>query len=185
MTTIINLFGGPGTGKSTLAAELFVELKRAGKSVELVREYAKDWAWQGHTINSYFDQIYILGKQLRREVILYNKVDYIITDSPIHLGGFYSGKYIPERSLTPVVKNILAEQTTIHIRSYNFFLKRFKKYDPAGRYQNEEEAKAIEEENRTYLINNFEFESILVPDNEKAAEILAKLDLLNLLAKII
>jgi pantothenate kinase len=43
-TTIINVYGGPGAGKSTSAAYLYYLLKVAGKNVELVREYVKDWA---------------------------------------------------------------------------------------------------------------------------------------------
>ena len=31
----LNLYGGPGVGKSTLAAEIFVELKRRGIRAEL------------------------------------------------------------------------------------------------------------------------------------------------------
>jgi len=47
MTRVINLLGGPGVGKSTAAAKLFAKYKDEGKSVELVREYVKDWAWEG------------------------------------------------------------------------------------------------------------------------------------------
>jgi tRNA uridine 5-carbamoylmethylation protein Kti12 len=81
-TTIINLYGGPGTGKSTSAAYLYYILKAEGHNVELVREYVKDWAWEGRQISTY-DQIYFLGKQVRRESLLYGKVDWIITDSPV------------------------------------------------------------------------------------------------------
>ena len=42
---VINLFGGPGCGKSTTAADLFARMKLRGLSVELVTEYAKDVVW--------------------------------------------------------------------------------------------------------------------------------------------
>jgi len=57
MTTVINLWGGPGTGKSTSAAHLFGMAKIAGVNAELVQEYVKSWAWEGRTIHS-FDQLY-------------------------------------------------------------------------------------------------------------------------------
>ena len=38
---IINIFGGPGTGKSTLAAYIFHNLKCRHVEVEVVTEYAK------------------------------------------------------------------------------------------------------------------------------------------------
>ena len=39
---IINLFGGPGTGKSTGAAYIFAKLKMCGVNCELITEFAKD-----------------------------------------------------------------------------------------------------------------------------------------------
>ena len=45
-TLVINLCGGPGTGKSTLSANLFAKLKMAGVDVELAPEYVKDLVWE-------------------------------------------------------------------------------------------------------------------------------------------
>ena len=44
-TIVINLIGSPGTGKSTLASELFSKMKWQGYDVELVSEYAKELVW--------------------------------------------------------------------------------------------------------------------------------------------
>ena len=41
-TLVINLIGGPCSGKSTIAAELFARLKKMGVHCELVSEYIKD-----------------------------------------------------------------------------------------------------------------------------------------------
>ena len=43
---IVNLFGGPGTGKSICAAQIFVDLKFKNKNVELITEYTKDATWE-------------------------------------------------------------------------------------------------------------------------------------------
>ena len=43
---VINLFAGPGTGKSTTAAGLFYKMKSKGYMVELVTEFAKDLVYQ-------------------------------------------------------------------------------------------------------------------------------------------
>ena len=56
-TTIINLYGGPGAGKSTSASDLFVILKERGVNAELAREYVKRWAWERRGISPY-DQFY-------------------------------------------------------------------------------------------------------------------------------
>lgn len=41
-TLVVNLFGGPGSGKSTGAAYVFARLKMLGYNAELVTEFAKD-----------------------------------------------------------------------------------------------------------------------------------------------
>ncbi len=40
-TIAINFYGGPGTGKSSMAAAIFSNLKNEGINAELVTEYAK------------------------------------------------------------------------------------------------------------------------------------------------
>lgn len=44
--TVINLFGGPSAGKSTLAAGVFYNLKCMGINCELITEYPKDKVWE-------------------------------------------------------------------------------------------------------------------------------------------
>ena len=45
---VINLYGGPCCGKSTVSAGLFYELKCLGVECELTGEYAKDNpGWRG------------------------------------------------------------------------------------------------------------------------------------------
>src|SRR4051812_8750331 len=91
-TFVVNLFGGPGVGKSTLAAEIFVTLKKRGIEVELIQEYVKAWAWDGKPVGT-FDQLYILAKQLKLETRLYGKVDVVVTDSPLLFSPIYERFY--------------------------------------------------------------------------------------------
>ena len=60
-TKIINLFGGPGCGKSTTASGIFYELKKRGYECELSPEFAKDKVWED-SLRTLDDQIYIFGK---------------------------------------------------------------------------------------------------------------------------
>jgi hypothetical protein len=146
MSTIINLYGGPGTGKSTSAALLFYLLKNQKADVELVREYVKDWAWEGRKISTY-DQLYFLGKQVRKESMLYGKVDWIVTDAPIMLSIYYAMEYCPVgvseavRAATLAYYRQAAEDGHKHV---HVFLKRTKPYNPKGRFQNEAQAKDID-----------------------------------------
>jgi hypothetical protein len=95
MSKIINLFGGPGIGKSTQASGLYFEMKKIGMSVEMPYEYPKVLAWDKN-YNAVKDQLYVIGNQHRNIARLYGQVDYIIVDSPILLSLVYKDRYNDE-----------------------------------------------------------------------------------------
>jgi hypothetical protein len=145
-TTIINLYGGPGAGKSTSAAYLYYLLKVQGINAELVREYVKDWVYENRKIGPY-NQIYFLGKQVHKESLLYGKVNYIITDSPVMMSVYYAYLYC-EKELADGVRcaaeafyNQAENDNHKHV---HVFLKRAHVYNPNGRYQSEAEALQID-----------------------------------------
>lgn len=152
-TTIINLYGGPGSGKSTSAAYLYYLLKCAGQNVELVREYVKDWAWEGRKFNAY-DEIYFLGKQVRHESMLFGKVDYIVTDAPVFMTAYYANLYCSAQLAQGVEAAALAfyQQTQVDGHQHiHLYLKRTKTYKAEGRYQNEDQALTMDAEIQEYL----------------------------------
>lgn len=138
MTKIINLFGGPGTGKSTTASSLFSKFKRSGINVELVNEYAKDMTWEGRN-NILTDQLYILAKQNRRVRRLVGHVDYVISDSPIIMGLAYAPEnYYP--AYASLIKEVWDSFDNI-----NYFLDRGDiPFDPIGRNQNLEQSRELD-----------------------------------------
>ena len=131
---VINLFGAPGSGKSTLAAGLFHEMKMVHYNCEYVTEYAKDMVWE-ERFNIFNDQIYILGKQNRRLLRLIDKVDYVITDSPIILGLAYMVETPYNDSLTQLIIDVFKGYDNV-----NIFINRVHDYQDVGRYQTEDEA---------------------------------------------
>lgn len=147
MTTVVNLYGGPGAGKSTLAAFAFQWLKLRGKNAELVQEYVKSWAWEGRPIGAY-DQLYFLGKQIRRESLLHGKVDYIVTDAPILLGTYYASAGAP-RFISEGVRaaglGYYNQAREDGIRHEHILLRRSGPYRQEGRYQDEYAARAIDD----------------------------------------
>jgi len=86
---VINFFGGPGCGKSTLAAGLFYRMKLLNMNVELVTEYAKDLVYSNQLESMMEHQEVLYAEQNYRIQRLLNKVDWVITDSPILLSAVY------------------------------------------------------------------------------------------------
>jgi hypothetical protein len=157
MTLVINFFAGPGAGKSTTAAGVFHALKKLGKSVELVTEYAKDRVWEEHH-SVFTDQLYLTAKQNRRLARLKDKVDYIVTDSPLLLGQYYSNEEdrIPVRFITDWVFN--------KYDNLNFFIKRTKPYDTKGRNESYEEALKADEGIKK-IVSTREYVELVDDDN--------------------
>lgn len=91
---IINLFGGPGIGKTTLAARMFFELKTRGVEAACPEEYAKIALWQGR---DYLldNQLILLGRTWDAVTSLSTKVDVIVLDSPVLLCSHYAGDREP------------------------------------------------------------------------------------------
>lgn len=145
-TLNVNLYSGPGTGKSTCAALLFGKLKLYGITAELVTEYAKDLVWEErhHTLGF---QPYVSGKQLWRMTRLQGKVDVVITDSPFILGILY------QKGRNPVFEEYLLSEFAKY-RNLNILLDRnlaVHPYNPRGRNQTEAEAIVLDEEIRALL----------------------------------
>lgn len=131
---VINLFGGPGVGKSRLRAGVYSEIKFRGINIEEVTEYAKELTWENQT-DALTDQLYILGNQNRKLERLRKKVDWVVSDSPIVLGlNYILPDYLPN-----TFEEMLLELWNSY-DNYNFYIHRTTKYNPTGRNQNEEEA---------------------------------------------
>lgn len=135
-TTVVNLYAGPGAGKSTTAAGLFHQLKLAGTRCELITEFAKDAVWEGreHILHN---QVYVFAKQHKRLNDVIDKVDVAITDSPLLLSMYYADN--------PALHDLVLHERAKH-DNVDVFIERDKPYDPKGRVQSEDEARLIDDE---------------------------------------
>ena len=145
---VINLFGAPGSGKSTAAAYIFARLKMLGYNCELITEYAKDKTWEGNT-TALSCQEYIFGKQSFRMMRCRDKVEIIITDSPLPLGIFYNENPVLDHSYEEMVLKVFYSY-----HNFNYFLTRCQPYNPIGRNQTQAEADAIGDKIQMFLDDN-------------------------------
>lgn len=176
MTVVINLLGGPSSGKSTLAAELYAKMKHRGLKVEMVREVAKKFAWKGQQIGP-FDQLAIIGEQIEEESLLFGKVDYIVTDSPVFLGGFYMKYNHGQDFMMKMVQDYYKFAENQDIKFVNVLLKRGKPYDPNGRFETEDRANYLDKVMKYELLKNYESYRLDNIANETVDKILTLLEL--------
>lgn len=139
-TLVVNLFGVPGSGKSTGAAYIFAMLKMNGINAELVTEYAKDKVWEDNA-EVFRNQAYLFGKQSYRLSRLAGKVDVIVTDSPLPLSILYNEDERLNETFNQSVMDVFNSYNNM-----NFLLRRTKPYNPSGRRQTEAESDALSAE---------------------------------------
>jgi nicotinamide riboside kinase len=150
-TLVINLIGPPGTGKSTLASELFAKMKWDGYDVELVSEYAKELVWEERS-ETIKNEVYLFAKQHHRIFRLLGKVKFIITDRPLILSNLYNSVYGDNSS---EFSNLVLHEVN-KMLNLNILLERTKPYVEKGRNQTEEESKGFEEK----IVNMMEYNNI-------------------------
>lgn len=164
-SVVINFIGGPGAGKTIMAASLFIELKIRGLSVEYVQEVAKTLVWtkQFDEINN---QHALSHKQYKILDMINGHVDYIITDGPL-LNGLYYNQYNTHNVCDiKKTKQFIIDchnkfiNINIYIKKGNF------KYETVGRMQTENEAKIIEKKLEIMLQqNNIPYKSYIANTN--------------------
>jgi nicotinamide riboside kinase len=143
MGLVVNLIGPPGTGKSTMAAEIFSKLKWKGVNCELVGEFAKELVWEDR-YETMKDEIYLYGKQHHRIFRLDGKVDVIVTDRPLILSVLYNNLYGDGKESDAFTNLIL--HSVDKFDNYNILLKRTKAYAEEGRVQSEKESDEMRDE---------------------------------------
>jgi hypothetical protein len=137
-TRVLNLWSGPGAGKSTTAAGLFFLMKSAGMKCELVTEYAKDKTYE-EAWGTIADQWYITGKQQRRLRRLLGQVDWVVTDSPLPVGLLYTAAPFNQPWFEGAIWNLFDTFDNV-----NVFIERTKPYQKYGRSQSEDEARKLD-----------------------------------------
>ena len=134
---LVNILGAPSAGKSTGAAYVFSKLKLKGINAELVTEYAKDKVWENN-LGALDNQAYMFGQQYYKIDRCADKVDVVVTDSPLILSVLYNRSSLLGEEFNNVVAKVHKSYNSL-----NYLLKRTKPYNPVGRVQTEKESDGL------------------------------------------
>jgi hypothetical protein len=169
MSRLINLFSGPGVGKTSIASGLLYQLKKRHISCDAPYEFPKVLAWdENHSAIK--DQLYVIANQHRGIVKSWGKVDYIILDSPILLSLVYKNYYDKDDYPSNLYKESFDKMVLdIHLQynNLNILLKRGNGvHNEKERYQNLEQSIDLDNRIKNILdINKLEYIEIEVNDD--------------------
>jgi len=159
MSKIINLFGGPGIGKSSIASGLTYKLKKKHITCDNPYEFPKALAWdENHSAIQ--DQLYVLANQHRGIVKSFGKVDYIVLDSPIILSLVYRSVYQGTSYPSTLYNSKHFDKLVLDIHnqydSINILLERSDDgvHNDKERYQSLEESRKLDYEIEKVLLKN-------------------------------
>lgn len=155
---VVNLFAGPGSGKSTTCAGIFYRLKMWGVNCEMALEYAKDKVWE-NSLDVLNDQIYVFGKQQHRLKRLMDKVDVVITDAPLLVSIVYDNE-------NNKLFSDLVVQEFKKFNTLNYYIVRPESYQTQGRLQTLDEAIEKDDEVKQLLDkHNIDYKVVNVDDS--------------------
>lgn len=160
---VINFFGAPGVGKTTMAMFLTALLNQKQVDAQVSLEFVKEYIHSGSE-NLLAYQNYIFAQQERQLRILKNsnEVEFAVTDAPL----LHSVFYAPENY--PIFFKELVFEIFHSYDNINFFIHRKHPYSYNGRIHNEEKSDFISKKMPIFLINhNIPFIEINSTDNIK------------------
>jgi len=143
-TKVINIIGGPGSDKSLFSAAIVLYLSLHGKTVETIPDYAKTLVWQ-QNFEVLKNQYYIAQRQYDMLSLIDGQVHFLITECSLPQLLFYNENY--QDNICDVAKT--RDQILQWYRqndNINVLVRRSdKKYVRAGRFQDEEQAKEVDQ----------------------------------------
>jgi len=181
-TLVVNLIGGQGTGKSTMMADLFAWLKWHNVDCEMCTEFAKELIWDQRQ-ETFKDELYIFAKQNHRLFRCNGKVDVIITDRPLIMSVAYNRFYgnLENENWNKAYENLVIE-TSNQYNNLNIFLNRVKPFNPNGRNESEEIAKAFDMSFKNSL-DELKINYMIYDGCEESVELIGN-EILNTLKKM-
>ena len=142
-TRVINVIGGPGCDKSLVTSAIILFLKLHNKTVEVIPDYAKSLVWQ-QNFEVLKNQYFIAQRQFEMLELLDGQIQFLLTECSLPQVLYYNEHY--EDNICDIAKTRkqILEWYKQH-NNVNVFVERGdRKYVHTGRFQDEEQAKAID-----------------------------------------
>jgi len=142
-TKVINIIGGPGSDKSMFAAAIVLYLYQHGKTVEIIPDHAKGLVWQ-QNFEVLKNQYFIAQRQFEMINLIDGQVQFLITEGSLPQVLFYNETYEPNICDVEKTRAQILEWYGM-FDNINIVVERGdKRYMRAGRFQEEEQARAID-----------------------------------------
>ena len=142
-TRVINVIGGPGCDKSLVTSAIILFLKLHNKTVEVIPDYAISLVWQ-QNFEVLKNQYFIAQRQFEMLELLDGQIQFLLTECSLPQVLYYNEHY--EDNICDIAKTRkqILEWYKQH-NNVNVFVERGdRKYVHTGRFQDEEQAKAID-----------------------------------------
>ncbi len=189
MTKKVAFIGSAGSGKSTIATDVFTRLKKLGHNAELITEWIRYDIQQNGPMASIWEQYRTLSYQRQLEDSVPENVEWVITDSGCLTPYFYACLYTStanerERLVLADMFKYLMDDLYKKRYTHIFFLPAKLTYKETGvkdiaddgtRYQSVEELNILDDHMTLIFTKMFKTEnmSILdIPLDERAGEAL-------------
>lgn len=149
-TRVVNIIGGPGSEKSLVAAAMKVFLNVHGKTVEGIPDYAKTLVWQNN-FEVLKNQYFIAQRQFEMLSLVDGQVQFLLNECSLPQVMYYNETYAD--NICDIAKT-RAQILEWHgqFDNVNILVERGdQKYQRSGRYQDEDQARAIDRGLRALL----------------------------------
>ena len=162
-TKVVNIIGGPGSDKSLFSSAIILYLNLHHKSVETIPDYAKSLVWQ-QNFEVLKNQYFIAQRQYEMLDMLDGQVQFLITECSLPQVLYYNENYADNICDVNKTRAQILEWYGQH-NNINIMVERGdKKYVHTGRFQDEEEARAIDQGLRSMLVRTGLSFTSLPPD---------------------
>jgi len=175
-TKVINIIGGPGCDKSLYSSAIVLKLHLRHKSVETIPDVAKSLVWQ-KDMEALRNQYGIALHQFRMLEVLDGQVQFLVTEGALPQLLYYNESY-PDNvcDVEKTRKQILAWYKQFN--NVNVLVQRDpdKPYVRSGRFQDEAQARKVDNELRGVLTREGIKFTVLPPDHRAILEFAGTLE---------